>query len=129
MKFSIGIAACAALFVFLASSAMAEPFNPSDDVKSCLGVVALMEEAEWKESAEDLAKALGVTPDFVRGCLAAHTHHVALEKADPPVPDCGAIIVAVEEAGGAKSTDEIAADLKVTPERVRDCQSKPLDND
>jgi hypothetical protein len=40
-------------------------------------------------------------------------------------PSCDDIIAAYEEGGGGVSADEIAAKLKVSVDRVRECMKKP----
>jgi hypothetical protein len=40
-------------------------------------------------------------------------------------PSCDDIIAVYEEGGGGTSADEVAAKLKVSVERVRECMKKP----
>ncbi|TFH22370.1 MAG: hypothetical protein E4H03_08555 [Myxococcales bacterium] len=100
--------------------------DPSDDVKSCGQVIANMLEANWTEPPAELAKALGVSSDFVRGCVAAYkTGKTASAPARKPT--CADVMAELEGAGVQKSADEVAAALHVSVEQVRECAHRSDD--
>jgi len=111
----------------IATAAPSFASDASDDVKSCTEVIDNMLEASWSEPPAELAKALGVSDDFVRGCVAAYRSGKTPAAAPAAKPTCADVVAALEGAGAEKSPEEVAATLHTTVDHVRECAQKSGD--